>query len=52
MARARPCFRLLEGIAKAIDGLRPDFLWGLVELRNFMRLSLMKAAHAVLSDAA
>jgi hypothetical protein len=27
-------------------GLRPDFLWGLLALMNFMRLSLMKAAHA------
>jgi hypothetical protein len=25
----------------------PDFLWSLVALANFMRLSLLKAAHAV-----
>jgi hypothetical protein len=30
----------------------PDFLWGLVALSSFMRLSVKKAAHAVLSDAA
>jgi len=24
----------------------PDFLWSLVALANFMRLSLLKAAHA------
>ena len=33
-------------------GLPPDFLWGLVEPRNFMRLSLQKALHAVLCGAA
>ena len=33
-------------------GLPPDFLWSLVELANFMRLSLLKAAHAVVSGAA
>src|SRR5271167_4446428 len=32
--------------------LRPDFLWSLLALANFMRLSLMKAAHAVMSGAA
>jgi len=38
--------------AKAMVGLRPDFLSRLVALSNSMRLSLKKAAHAVLSDAA
>jgi hypothetical protein len=33
-------------------GLRPDFLSKLVALSNSMRLSLKKAAHAVLSGAA
>jgi len=33
-------------------GLPPDFLSRLVTLSNSMRLSLKKAAHAVLSDAA
>jgi hypothetical protein len=37
---------------RAIVGLPPDFLSMLVALSNSMRLSLMKAAHAVLSDAA
>ena len=32
--------------------VRPDFLWSLVALANFMRLSLQKAAHANLSGAA
>ena len=31
---------------------RPDFLWSLSALAKFMRLSLMKAAHAVVSGAA
>jgi hypothetical protein len=47
-------------LAKAMMGLRPvffvprtpDFLSRLVALSNSMRLSLKKAAHAVLSDAA
>jgi hypothetical protein len=30
----------------------PDFLWSWLALTNFMRLSLMKAAHAVVSSAA
>jgi hypothetical protein len=30
----------------------PDFLWNWLALTNFMRLSLMKAAHAVVSSAA
>ena len=30
----------------------PDFLWNLVALANFMRLSLLKGAHAASSSAA
>jgi hypothetical protein len=30
----------------------PDFLWGLVESPNFMRLSSKKAAHATMGGAA
>ncbi len=30
----------------------PDFLWNLMALANFMRLSLRKGAYAVLSSAA
>jgi hypothetical protein len=37
---------------KRKEGLPPDFLWSLVALANVMRLSLLKAAHAVLSGAA
>jgi hypothetical protein len=37
---------------KSNGGLPPDFLWGLVESRYFMRLSLMKAAHANMGGAA
>jgi hypothetical protein len=38
---------------KQVPPLRcPEFLSGLVALANFMRLSLMKAAHADLSDVA
>jgi hypothetical protein len=33
-------------------GAFPDFLWGVVESRSFMRLSLQKAAHANLGGAA
>ena len=33
-------------MAKQWKGLPPDFLWGLVESRNSMRLSSQKAAHA------
>ena len=33
------------------EGLPPDFLWSLVALANLMRLSLLKAAHAVMSGA-
>jgi hypothetical protein len=32
--------------AKTLKGLPPDFLLNLMALENFMRLSLMKAAHA------
>jgi hypothetical protein len=31
---------------------RPDFLWGWMALTKFMRLSVKKAAHAVVSSAA
>jgi hypothetical protein len=27
------------------EGLRPDFLWDLLPLSNFMRLSLQQAVH-------
>jgi hypothetical protein len=37
---------VLGRIEKAIVGLPPDFLSSLLALANFMRLSLMKAAHA------
>jgi hypothetical protein len=33
-------------MVKAIVGLPPDFLSNVMALANFMRLSLMKAAHA------
>jgi hypothetical protein len=36
---------------KALVGLPPDFLCSLLASAHFMRLSLMKAAHAVLSSA-
>ncbi len=39
-------------VTKALEGLPPDFLWSLVELGDFMRLSLQKAAHANMGDAA
>ena len=37
---------------KKKEGLPTDFLWSLLALVNFMRLSLLKAAHAVMSGAA
>jgi hypothetical protein len=37
---------------KRLLGLLADFLWGLVGSRNFMRLSLQKAAHANMGGAA
>jgi hypothetical protein len=37
---------------KKKEKLPPDFLWSLVALANLMRLSLLKAAHAVMSGAA
>jgi hypothetical protein len=37
---------------KTKEGLCPDFLWSLVALANLMQLSLLKAAHAVMSGAA
>ena len=39
-------------LQKAIVGLRPDFLLSSMALANSMRLSLKKAAHAVVSSAA
>jgi hypothetical protein len=44
--RSSPSYRKEKG------GLPPDFLWSLVALANFTRLSLLKAAHAVMSGAA
>jgi hypothetical protein len=38
--------------AVVCGGLPPDFLWSLVALAHLMRLSLLKAAHAVMSGAA
>jgi hypothetical protein len=37
---------------KKEEGLSPDFLRSLVALAHLMRLSLLKAAHAVMSGAA
>jgi Zn-dependent protease len=37
---------------KKKEGLPPNFLWSLVALANLMRLSLQKAAHAIMSGAA
>jgi hypothetical protein len=37
---------------KKKERLPPDFLWSLVALANLMRLSLLKAAPAVMSGAA
>jgi hypothetical protein len=45
-----PVFAYLQ--EKKNEGLPPDFLWSLVALTNLMRLSLLKAAHAVMSGAA
>jgi hypothetical protein len=45
-----PVYTYLE--EKRKEGLPPDFLWSLVALANFVRLSLLKAAHAVMSGAA
>ncbi len=38
--------------ARAVEGLPPDFLSSLLALANFMRLSLLKAAHSDLFGAA
>ena len=48
----RTSYLLPPRMAKAMVGLRPDFLWGLGESRNLMRLSLQKAAHANIGSAA
>jgi hypothetical protein len=45
------CF-LADRYRKSCGGLPPDFLWSLVALAHLMRLSLLKAAHAVVSGAA
>jgi hypothetical protein len=46
-------FLLAEGASPIFFGPRtPDFLSRFVALSNSMRLSLMKAAHVVVSDAA
>jgi hypothetical protein len=37
---------------KALVGLPPDFLWRPVALMDFMRPSLMRAAHAALAGSA
>ena len=42
---------LMANSAKAIVGLPPDFLYTLLASANPMRLSLMKAAHAVVGGA-
>ena len=41
----------LQDSGNAIVGLRPDFLCSLVAPAHFMRLSLMKAAYAIVSGA-
>ena len=62
MAHVRPqrtwaendMFRLLllaDRFRKSCGGLPPDFLSNLLALANFMRLSLLKAAHAYLFGA-
>jgi hypothetical protein len=47
----RVCGELKEN-RRSLHYATPDFLLVLVALANFMRLSLLKAAHAVLSSAA
>jgi hypothetical protein len=44
--------RLLKRNRRSLHYATPDFLLMLVALANFMRLSLMKAAHVVVSGAA
>jgi hypothetical protein len=52
----RPLPRESHFLAKSATNLRvpqnPNFLWGFGDPTSFMRLSLMKAAHAVLGGAA
>jgi hypothetical protein len=43
--------RLPEEVLSVLLRERPDFLWTLAALASFMRLSLLKAAHAVLDGA-
>src|ERR1700689_3618868 len=38
-----------SGNRRSVHYATPEFLWSLVALANFVRLSLRKAAHAVLS---
>jgi hypothetical protein len=38
--------------SRSLHYATPDFLWRLVALANFMRLSSRKAAHAAMSSAA
>jgi hypothetical protein len=40
-----------NGNRRSLHYATPDFLLSLVALANFMRLSLLKAAHAVVSSA-
>jgi hypothetical protein len=48
------CRKTFPGMVRrtADPSASPDFLWNLVALANFMRLSLLKGAHAALSYAA
>jgi hypothetical protein len=41
-----------KGNRRSLHSATPDFLWRLVALASFMRLSLMKAAYVVVSGAA
>src|ERR1700677_2862969 len=43
---------MLHVILSGSTACPPDFLWSWLALMHFMRLSLMKAAHAVVSSAA
>ncbi len=58
MGRHLPGFRVcpvgvVRGPGRTADpSAAPDFLWNLVALANFMRLSLRKGAHVVVSSAA
>ena len=41
-----------RGNSRSLHFATPDFLWNLVASASFMRLSLLKGAHAALSSAA